>query len=76
MIWITNLWIRVNAQNSDNDFWYIDYEHCTATHSDQRSTHESARKWTGTIDGFLEQRQMKIITKNESEIKFKPQESS
>ncbi len=75
MILITNLWIRVNTQNSDNDFWYIDYENCIATHSDQRPTHESTRKWNETIDEFLEKRQMKIITKNESEIKFKPQES-
>ncbi len=74
MILITNLWIRVNAQNSDNDFWYIDYDNCIATHSDQRPN-ESTRKWNGTIDEFLEKRQMKIIAKNESEIKFKPQES-
>ena len=69
------MWIRVNAQNSDNDFWYIDYENCIATHSDQKPIHESTRKWNGTIDGFLEQLQMKIIEKNETEIKFKPQES-
>ena len=69
------MWIRVNAQNSDNDFWYIDYENCIATHSNQRSIHESTRKWNGIIDEFLEKRQMKIITKNESEIKFKPQDS-
>ena len=74
MIWITNLWIRVNTQNSDNDFWYIDYEHCTATHSDQRPC-ENTRKWNGTIAEFLEKRQMKIIAETESKIKFKPHES-
>ena len=76
MIWITNLWVRVNAQNSDNDFWYIDYENCIATHSDQKPIHESTRKWNGTIAEFLEQRQMQILAKNETEIKFKPLESS
>ena len=74
MILITNLWIRVNAQNSDNDFWHIDYERGIATHSNQRPQNESTRKWNGTIDRFLEQRQMQILAKNESEIKFKPQE--
>ncbi len=74
MILITNLWIRVNAQNSDNDFWHIDYESGIATHSDQRPN-ESTRKWNGTILEFLEQHQMQILAKNESEIKFKPQES-
>jgi len=69
------MWIRVNAQNSDNDFWYIDYENGIATHTDQRPKNESTRKWNGTIDEFLEHRQMKIIAKNEIEIKFKPQES-
>jgi hypothetical protein len=69
------MWIRVNAQNSDNDFWYIDYENGIATHTDQRPKNESTRKWNGTIDEFLEHHQMKIIEKNETEIKFKPQES-
>jgi hypothetical protein len=69
------LWIRVNAQNSDNDFWHVDYENCIATHSDQRPKNESVRKWNGTILDFLQKRQMKIIEKSESIIKFK-QESS
>jgi len=46
-----------------------------ATHSDQKPKNESIRKWNGAILEFLEQRQMKIIAKNDSEIKFKPQES-
>lgn len=75
MISITNLWIRVDAQNSDSDFWYIDYEHCIATHSDKRPIHESTRKWNGTITEFLEQRQMQIIAKNKTEVKFKSRES-
>jgi len=65
------LWIRVNAQNSDNDFWYVDYDNGIATHSDQRPKHESVRKWSQTIEVFLEQRQMKITEKSESIIKFK-----
>jgi len=65
------LWIRVNAQNSDNDFWYVDYENGIATHSDQRPKHESVRKWRGTILEFLQKRQMRITEKTESIIKFK-----
>ncbi|MGQ0377285.1 MAG: hypothetical protein ACT4OW_07285 [Nitrososphaerota archaeon] len=75
MIQITNLWVRTNIQNSENDFWYVDYENYIATHSDQKPKNESIRKWNGAILEFLEQRQMKIIAKNDSEIKFTPQNS-
>ncbi len=67
--------ILPKAKNSDNDFWYVDYENCIATHSAQKPKNQSIRKWTGTIEEFLENHQMKIIAKNESEIKFKPQNS-
>lgn len=67
--------MRVNAQTSDDDFWYIDYENGMATHSDQRPKNESIRKWPGTILEFLQQRQMKIIEKSETLIKFKQEPS-
>ena len=65
------MWIRVNTQNSDNDFWYIDYETGVATHADQKPKNESIRKWSGTISEFLQHRQLKIIEKSETVIKFK-----
>jgi hypothetical protein len=50
---------------------YVDDEICIATHSTQKPKNESIQKWNGTIEELIEKHQMKIITKNESEIKFK-----
>jgi len=69
---ITNLWVHVKINSSQNEFWYLDYENGIATRKSEKPTHESMRKWEGSLQDFLNQRGTEIIEESNESIKFKP----
>jgi hypothetical protein len=66
------MWIHVKNNSFQNEFWYLDYENGIATLQSEKPTHESIRKWDGTIQEFLNQRGTEIIAESNETVKFKP----
>lgn len=64
-----NIWIKPKS-DSDNKFWYVDYESHMAYGSNDKPVFESIKKHDGSIDEFLINKGFKIKSKYEDRIHF------
>ena len=67
---MTNLWIQTQIGSIPNEFWYVDYIEHIVSKSNKRPKYQSVRKWNGTIESFLDGKNIKYVKKNENIIKF------
>jgi len=67
---MANLWIQTQIDAVANEFWYVDYIEHVVNKSNKRPKYQSIRKWSGTIENFLESKNMSYVKESENIIKF------
>jgi len=64
------MWIKTKADTDRVEYWYLDYEKGTVSRSNQKPKYVNVKKWDGSIENFLKNKEVKILEINENEIKF------
>jgi len=64
------MWIKTKADTDSVEYWYLDYEKSTASRSNQKPKYVNVKKWNGSMEDFLKNKEVKILEINENEIKF------
>ncbi len=67
---MTGIWIQTQIDSLANEFWYVDYIEQVVNKSNKRPKYQSVRKWSGTIESFLESKNIPHVKESESIIKF------
>ncbi len=65
-----SIWINTHSNNSNSQFWYVDYENHIAKRSDQKPIFESIKKYEGSIEQFLSDKGIEIKNKGGDTIQF------
>lgn len=68
---MTSLWIQTQIDSVPNEFWYVDYIECKVIRRGKRPKYQSVRKWSGTIEDFLDSKNLKYKKENENLLKLK-----
>ncbi len=66
---MTSLWIQTKTE-SDFEYWYVDYIDCEVIKSEKRPKYQSIRKWNGTIESFLETKNLKYKKEKDNTFRF------
>ncbi len=64
------MWIKTPADTDRVEYWYLYYEKSTASRSNQKPKYVNVKKWNGSMEDFLKNKEVKILEINENEIKF------
>ncbi len=64
------MWIKTKAGTDRVEYWYLDYEKSTASRSNQKPKYVNVKKWNGSMEDFLKNKEAKILEINENEIQF------
>ena len=67
---MTSLWVQTQTGSVTNEFWYMDYMEHIVHKSTKRPKYQSVTKWSGTIQSFLESKNMPYVTESKNIIHF------